>query len=256
MMRYKSIIILFMVLLLISVSAFLTLAQDDTTESEGRPPGGSYVIQPRDILEVLGQKWNVSVQALEQANDITVSTILRVGDTLIIPADAPPYGEYPAIFPATTDSSSGQGGGGGIAGDEYVVQVRDTLDGIAQAFDKSAVSIRLANNIKDTRRIMAGQVLIIPADAPPYGVYPALDKDGNLLSTTDNTLGQGGGGNSYVVQIRDTVDGIAAKFDIQTACLVETNQMANSWLIFAGDVLVLDYSCPHYDGFDVAGERP
>jgi LysM repeat protein len=256
MMRYKPTIILIIILLLVGVSASLMLAQDDTTESEGRPPGGSYVIQPRDILEVLGQKWNVSVQALEQANDITVSTILRVGDTLIIPSDAPPYGEYPAIYAATTDETSGQGGGGGIVGDEYVVQIRDTLDGIAQAFDVSAVSLRLANNIVDTRRIMAGQVLIIPADAPPYGMFPALDSEGKLVSTTDNTLGQGGGGNTYAVQIGDTVDGIAAKFDIQMACLVETNEMANSWLIYAGDTLVLDMSCPHYDGFDVPGERP
>jgi LysM repeat protein len=255
MLRYKLTIILIIILLLVGVFASLALAQDDTTESEGRPPGGSYVIEPRDILEILARKWNVSVQSLEEANDITVSTILRVGDTLIIPADAPPYGEYPPIYPAMTDSSAGQGGGG-VAGEEYVVQLRDTLDGIAQAFDVSAVSLRLANNIIDTRRIPAGQVLIIPADAPPYGVYPALDSDGNLVSTADNTLGQGGGGNTYVVQIRDTVDGIAAKFDIQMACLVETNELENSWLIFAGDTLVLDMSCPHYDGFDVAGERP
>jgi LysM repeat protein len=208
----------------------------------------TYTIQRGDTLDTIGQALNVSVEALTQANQIKRTTILKIGDTLIIPPDAPPYGVFPALTnPAQTDTTSGQGGG--IAGETYVMQPGDVLDVIAQKKNVSVDSLKIANNVKNVRKLMPGTVIIIPSDAPPYGVFPATDNP----SSTDTTSGQGGGasGPTYVVQPNDTLDHIAAQHNVQTACLAKSNNLKTPSKIFPGKTLVIDTSCPAYDGYDV-----
>ena len=58
-------------------------------------------------------------------------------------------------------------------------------------------------------------------------------------------------GTSYTVQPRDTLDQIAAFYDVQTACLAQSNNLAKPSELKVGDVINIDLSCPRYDGFDV-----
>lgn len=237
-------------LLLIVISGLfgaLAMAQEGGEEGN-RPPGGSYTIQYGDTLDVLGQEWNVSVEALKQANGITNLTILQPGDVIVIPAEAPPYGQVPAR--PLEDSTQGQGGGGSVSGSDYVVQRNDTPDTIAQRFDVSVVSLIKANNITNTKRIFPGDVLVIPDDAPPYGEFPPLDNP----ASEDSTLGAGGGGNVHIVQPRETLDGIAADNNVQTQCLADANNLEYPGRIYPGQQIVIDTTCPPYDGFDVVGQ--
>lgn len=238
-------------ILFLSLFGALAMAQDGGDSTNNRPAGGSYTIQYGDTLDVLGQLWDVSVEALKQNNAITNLTILQPGDVIVIPPDAPPYGQFPAI---RADSTLGQGGGGGaasnVSGSEYVVQRNDTPDTIARSFDVSVVSLIKANNITNTKRIFPGTVLIIPDDAPPYGEFPPLEN----AASADSTLGAGGGGNFYVVQPMETLDGIAARNNFQTKCLAEANDLQYPGRIYPGQQLVLDTTCPAYDGFDVVGQ--
>ncbi len=56
---------------------------------------------------------------------------------------------------------------------------------------------------------------------------------------------------SYVVRPRDTLDGIAALFDVRLECLRETNTLARSAILQPGDVLLVSVTCPAYDGVQV-----
>ena len=175
--------------------------EDETDGQGGGLAGERYVIQPGDTLDVIGQERNVSVISLQIANDITDNKALMPGQTIIIPDDAVPYGIYPAL----DMDEEGGGRGGSVDGELYVIQPRDTLDEIALEHDVSVISLQIANNITDNHALTPGQTIIIPADAPPYGTYPALDTPEDLDSAD---------GETYVVQPRETIDGISADFNV------------------------------------------
>lgn len=225
-----------------------------------------YRVEPNDTLDVIGQQRNVSAEALRIANDIERASQLRSGVCLIIPDDAPPYGVIPAIDMTSADGENlGMGGGSlpDIEGETYVVQRGDTLDVIGQQRNVSAQAIQVANNIERASSIQPGMTLIIPADAPPYGVFPALAPTGSG-EDGENTealgLGMGGGGvamidatgeNTHVVQPRETLDVIAAFYNYDTRCLAEANDLARPGFLQAGQVLFIDPACPAYTGFGI-----
>lgn len=53
---------------------------------------------------------------------------------------------------------------------------------------------------------------------------------------------------SYTVETGDVLDLIAAFYDVDVDCLIEQNGLANSGVIFPGDVILISDSCPLYDG--------
>jgi LysM repeat protein len=219
-------------------------------------PNG-YVVQASDTLDVIGQTLDVSVVSLQIANQIEAGgREVKIGMCLAIPPDAPAYGVYPALD-TPTDTTLGQGGAV-IEGEQYVVQPLDTLDVIGQQFNVSVVSLQQANGIGTARDMTPGKTIVIPADAPPYGTFPALCPPYDPLqpgdcSDNDLTAGQGGGaaGEVYVVQPRDTIDLIAARFDKDVACILEQNQLEKKGLVYAGQALLLGDDCPSYVGDSV-----
>ena len=132
----------------------------------GQGGGGDqvWIVGINDTLDTIGQALDVSVISLQIANDLEDGAILRLNQEIIVPADAAPYGQFPALNEVTGDGQ----GGGGQAGEVYVVQPRDTLDLIALASDAQVACIAEANAIADVNRIFPGQALLIPDDCPPY----------------------------------------------------------------------------------------
>lgn len=215
--------------------------------------GEQYIVQPGDTLDVIAQSFDVSLVSLQVANGIGGMRrfVLLPGDVLIIPADAPPYGVFPALTTTAEQTATTAGGIGGIArslrtqtadGERYVIQPGDTLDVIGQRFNVSVEALRLANDIRSARQVAPGLEIVIPADAPPYGVFPALDQPAGALVAP---------GTLYVIQPGDTVDGIGARFNRDTRCILEANQVRNPRAIRAGQTLGIPNDCPPYTGFDV-----
>jgi len=201
--------------------------------------GELYVIQRGDTLDVIAQEFNVSLVSLQVVNDIDTGRSITPGQTILIPADAPVYGLFPAL-----DGGDGQGGGLAVAGELYVVQPRDTLDVIGQERNISVVSLLLVNDLENGAALMPGMTLIIPDDAPAYGLVPALD-----------ATEQGGGfdidGDLYVMQPRETVDGVAARFNVAPGCVLDANEITQPRRVTAGTTIIIPDNCPAYDGFDV-----
>jgi LysM repeat protein len=134
---------------------------------EGGQGGGGdaiWVVGIGDTLDTIGQELNVSVVAIQQANEIEPGDFLDVGQEIVIPADAPAYGLFPALTGIAVDGQ----GGGGAAGEIYVVQPRDTLDEIGLAFDAQVTCIAEANELENINEIFPGQSLLIPDACPAY----------------------------------------------------------------------------------------
>lgn len=188
---------------------------------------GQYVIQPNDSLDLVAQELDVSLQALLIFNDITHPASLTAGTVIFIPSDAPPYGVYPAI-------------GIDVSGSTYVVAEGDTLESIAQEFDIAQVALEVANEIDSDDQLVVGENITIPFDVPAFGEDDDFDPS--------TLIGQGGGGEIHAVQPLETIDGIAANYNIDTQCLKDSNNITNGYLTQPGTPLVIDRNCPEYTG--------
>lgn len=188
---------------------------------------GQYVIQPGDTLDLVAQELDISLQSLLFFNDVTHPSALTAGTVIFIPSDAPAYG----IFPALNIN---------LSATEYEVEEGDTLESIAESFDVAQVAIEVANEIDSDDQLVVGETIMIPANVPAFG-----DDDDFDPSTL---FGQGGGGEIHVVQPLETIDGIAASYNVDTQCLKEANNIANGFLTQPGTPLVISASCPEYRG--------
>ncbi|MBN1890679.1 MAG: LysM peptidoglycan-binding domain-containing protein [Thermoflexales bacterium] len=124
-------------------------------------PTGSgtwYQVQYSDSLDSIAARFNTSVYAIMQANNLT-STTIYVGQWLFIPASSYTY-------PPST------------SGTWYQVQYYDTLESIATRFNTSVYAIMQANSLASSTSIYVGQWLFIPAGSytqpiqPLPGAYP------------------------------------------------------------------------------------
>jgi LysM repeat protein len=233
----------------------------------------SYTVQRGDSLDKISANFDVQTACLAKANNLADPSKIKPGQLLTIDLTCPRYDGFDIVTnprttaattttTTTTSTSSDLGQGGGAAapsGSEqsYTVVRGDTLDTIGQKLNVSVVSLRLANDIGPRDRLKIGQTLTIPAGAPAYGLFPAISNPLNPTSVSTD-LGQGGGGpevgpndQMYVVQQRDTLDTIGARFDTQVACIAQNNNIKATNLIYPGQSIVISAACPHYDGFDI-----
>jgi LysM repeat protein len=239
--------------------AFSTFAQGDT-----------YTVQARDTLDQIAAFYDVQTSCLAQSNEIANPGEIRPGDVINIDLSCPQYDGLDFVTNPREDagggatSGLGQGGGEvesdgpqpGPNDDSYTVQRGDTLDTIGQELNVSVVSLRLANELDPIDKIFPGDTLIVPADAAAYGEFPGIVNPG--ADPANQELGQGGGGTAvagpgdqvYVVQPLDTLDKIGANFDTQVACIAQANGLTNPSLLLPGTTLVIQTSCPVYDGYD------
>jgi len=195
-------------------------------------------IQSGDTVDLIAQENDIATAAILIENELEEGIDLEIGACLLLPDDAPAYGmAIPLRDNPPTDATLGQGGAL-IPGEEYVVQSGDTLDVIAQEFNVSLISLQFANNIIRTGDLVPGQILIIPDDAPEYGVYPAFD-------APDFS------GEIYIIQEGDTLESIAEQFNVSTLALALNNEMDTLDDIYADRAILIPEGVPEF-GDDAA----
>lgn len=190
--------------------------------------GTYYVIQRYDTLDMIAANYDISVVSLILANDVINTKILQPGMVVLIPEDAPPYGTYPAIEAP-------------IAGQVYLIGEGDTLESIGEAFDKAVIAILATNGIESDADLVVGETILIPYNGPAYGEDTSFEP--SML------LGQGSGGETYVIQPLETIDQIAYLYNVDTDCLLAANIIKRPYLVQPGRVLVIDPNCPPYVGY-------
>jgi LysM repeat protein len=115
------------------------------TATSAPPSSGptAYVVQPDDNLFRIALRFNTTVEAIAEANGIANPRLIRVGQTLTIPAGG---GQQP---PAS--------------GTTYVVQPGDNLFRIALRYNMSHRRLAEYNGITNPSNIYVGQVIQIPS---------------------------------------------------------------------------------------------
>lgn len=113
-----------------------------------------YIVQQGDTYFSIGKKFNVSMQAIADANPGVDPKRLQVGKTIVVPPAS-----APAPKPVTTTAS------GEII---YTVVTGDNLSRIAKKYGTTWQAISELNNLPTTS-IKVGQKLRIPAPKPAAG---------------------------------------------------------------------------------------
>ncbi|MBU4315178.1 peptidoglycan DD-metalloendopeptidase family protein [Patescibacteria group bacterium] len=175
---------------LFSSSAVLALDQTDlnilygdaVTASEettltGRTTSETYTIQSGDSLSVIASKYDLSINTLLWANNLSVGSVLRPGNTLVIlPVD----------------------------GVKHVVKSGDTITQISKTYDVDQATI-LAYNGRSTSDVLSiGDELIIPGGEVRAVARSTSSAISNLISSAPSgavspSISSGSAGSGYMV---------------------------------------------------------
>lgn len=150
-----------------------------------------YVVQKGDSLWSIARKFNISVEELKAANNLT-SNLLSIGEVLKIPQkeEPPVTGEYVV----------------------YTVKAGDSLYAIAKKYNTTVDKLLKYNNL-GTSNLQIGQQILIPSKA---AIPPVEQPAGDYLI--------------YRVQSGDNLYAIARKYNTTADELMRINNLSSSLL--------------------------
>ncbi|MBI5300650.1 MAG: LysM peptidoglycan-binding domain-containing protein [Chloroflexi bacterium] len=208
----------------VTVTATIPAATPTPLPSSGSGPT-TYTVQWGDWLSKIAQKFGVTNQEILTANPGLNPNRIYPGQVLNIPAaggsvPAPASALTPTPVAGATPTPVPVSPAGGPT--TYTVQRGDWLYSIARKFGVTVSGLLAANPGINANFVYPGQVLNIPGSAGPN---PA-------------PLPQPGG-NTYTVQVGDTLFSIAARFNVTTYALQIANHLPNPNFIYPGQTLVI-----------------
>ena len=160
----------------------------------------TYIVQSGDTLTSIAIKFDTTVQAIAELNDLQNPNLIYVGEILKIPTNS--RGNLSA--PSSRHYIK-----------TYIVQSGDTLTSIAKKFNTTVDKIALLNNITNPNLIYPGQILKIETSI-----------NSSIRGYNFNTM--------YTVQKGDTLLGISRKLDVDYKELIQKNDITNPNLIYTG----------------------
>jgi len=173
-------------------------ATPTTTAPEGQPDIPLvHVVEEGETLFSIAQQYETTVDILLQLNDIADPSLLYVGQELVIP-----------------------GGGGTLVAAVHLLQLGDTLPGLAAGYDTTVDDIAAQNNLVSAGKLVAGMPLTI-------------------LSRTGSADARPVSGRPYLVRQGDTLLGIAARHGLAPADIVAANQLTYPVYLYPGQRLLI-----------------
>jgi LysM repeat protein len=211
----------------------------------------TYKIQKGDSLSKIAARHGITANELAALNNISNPNLIRIGQTLALPAHATPSSS-PA--PAASRPTPSPAPAATASGASYTVVAGDNLTKIARAHGVTIAALRSANNLSsDVIRI--GQKLVIPgasassapaapapapaapapspapvvAPAPaPIAPAPATVPDEPASALDFQTSLSDVEPFPYIIKQNDTVDSIARTFGVLPADLLEVNNLTEA----------------------------
>jgi len=156
-----------------------------------------HIVQEGETLFSIAQLYETTVEVLEQLNEISDPSLVFVGQELVIP-----------------------GGGGDVVATIHTVQVGDTLQDLAKAYNT-------------TWEDLANQNRLI------YPFYLAAGQELSIISRTGTTDAQPITGIAHVVRPGDTLLTIAAEYNLSPSVIISENELSFPTYLYQGQRLRL-----------------
>ena len=191
---------------------------------EAQPPADvqpvkGYTVVKGDTLSSIAKKNGTTVKALTAANNLKVTSSLRLGQKLIIPGKAP-----------VSESASAPAVGGGSAETlSYTVKSGDTLGSIARHAGSTRAAIKKLNKLKSDV-VRPGQVLTLPAGGATAASAPVSETAAPAAAASGSSL-------THVVKTGDTLGSIARKYQVKVGDIAAANNIADPTKIRVGQKL-------------------
>lgn len=189
--------------------------------------GSDYSVQRGDTLSGIARREGISLNELLEANDLSKSATIYVGQVLKIPGSgrSATTGGHPTSTSTSTPTSA--------SGEIYTVRAGDNLTRIANRYGVSVSELRRLNNLtSDTIRV--GQALQVP-QASGGGTTVRS----SAASTAPTAPAASRDGQRYTVKRGDTPITIARSFGVEPNALMGANNISDPRRLFVGQELVI-----------------
>lgn len=183
-----------------------------------------YTIESGDSLQTIARKFNVTVDIITDANELS-SSLIRIGDKLLIPAASQNDQYYSLSAENRLKVKQNSLSGSNKQRIDYTVQSGDSFWTIARRFDVSVGSLAKWNNMAPKDIIRPGQDMVIWT-SPVASSTSGLDNRQVVRKI------------GYVVRQGDSLYRIAGKFNLQVSDIKKWNTLSSKYLQ-PGDQLTL-----------------
>jgi len=219
-----------------------------------------YVVKKGDSLWKIAKAESVTVGELSRANNMSKTSVLKVGQKLTVPAAKADKTSVAtaSVIPTSTDANSAPTAATASAtpstatvdsGNLYVVKSGDSLWKIARHQNVTVAALKQANNLSGDS-LKVGQKLHIPMAT----AKATTDTAGNTVSAGVAATSSGGwqspgtytenGQTIHVVDINETPSTIAKKYGVKTDDLMKANNITDAKKIVYGQHLVIPSQQP------------
>ena len=249
---------------------------DGAVATDEGPETVEHVVVEGDTVSALALQYNSAVDAIRTANELNPSSLIVVGQRLVIPINltptpdgfpsetptaTPTFTATPTQTPSPTPTPSHTPTPTPTATPiTYQIQPGDTLANIADLYGTSVELLTATNNIENPHRIDVGQILLIPTAIPPTPTPTATPSPTPLptevppeVSSTESEAQPSTTAYIiHVVQPGDTLDAIAREYNSTISAIVQLNNIANPSRIELG----LELKIPSAQGTPVGPPAP
>jgi len=180
---------------------FPTLAR---AEAPASPDAQSrfHIVRRGETLASIAQRYGVSVSTLAAANGLRNPNFVYVGQRLLIP---------------------GRGSTPAPSGSKHVVRRGETLASIARHYGVSVQALAIANGLRNPNFVYVGQRLVIPGRGSSSAPAPAPTSSYQI----------------HVVSRGQTLSGIARRYGVSIAALMQANRLRSPNFIYIGQRLII-----------------
>ncbi len=232
-----------------------TAEQDATADgvpgSDEFPHTVVHVVVEDDTVSGLALQYGSTVDAIRRANDLDPSSLIVVGQRLIIPLNLPPTPEVNATAPPTPTFTATPTTTPSPTATPFTYQIQpgDTLVNIALHYGTTVDLLAEINNLVNPHQLDVGQILLIHTPIPPT-LAATIRPTVTLYPTEGPTLDPAAEATAsswyviYVVQIGDTLDEIAREQGTTVQAIVELNGITNPSRIVPGQEIQIPSAFP------------